>query len=96
MLAGNATHLPLPAFPRGRRTTPMSSNHFVVSQRDSVWQFSFRGDVTAPFTSKDDAVQAAIAAAGKISDFKVEVVVHDADLLVETVWRTGQGSAPGD
>jgi hypothetical protein len=68
----------------------MSSNHFVVSQRDSVWQFSFRGDVTGPFTSKEEATHAAILAAGKISGTHVEVVVHDADLLVETVWQSGQ------
>lgn len=76
----------------------MSSNHFVVSQRDSVWQFSFRGDVTAPFTSKGDAVHAAIVAAGEISGTHVEVVVHDADLLVETVWQSGQPgrATPGD
>ena len=73
----------------------MSSNHFVVSQRDSVWQFSFRGDVTGPFTSKDDAINAAILAAGKVGNTDVEVVVHDADLLVETVWRTGQDSPGG-
>lgn len=74
----------------------MSINHVVVSQRDSVWQFSFRGDVTAPFTSKDDPVRAAIIAAGKVGDTHVEVVVHDADLRVETVWRSGQTGAPGD
>jgi hypothetical protein len=96
MLADNATHLPLPAFPRGRRTIAMSSNHFVVSQRDSVWQFSFRGDVTGPFTSKDDAVNAAIVAAGEVGDAHVEVVVHDADLRVETVWKTGQPDARSD
>ena len=73
----------------------MSSNHFVVSQRDSVWQFSFRGVVTGPFTSKSDAIQTAILAAGDIDDANVEVVVHDADLRVETVWRTGQASASG-
>jgi hypothetical protein len=95
MLADNATDRPGPAFPRGRRTIAMSSNHFVVSQRDSVWQFSFRGEVTGPFTSKTDAIQAAILAAGKVGDTHVEVVVHDADLRVETVWQTGQADASG-
>ncbi len=68
----------------------MSNNHFVVSQRESVWQFSFRGDVTAPFTSKDNAVNAAIAQAAKVEDDEVEVVVHDADLRAETIWRSSQ------
>ena len=72
----------------------MINNHFVISQRDSVWQFSFRGDVTGPFTSKADAVKAAVGAASKIDDAEVEVVVHDADVRAETVWRSGQDSGP--
>jgi hypothetical protein len=72
----------------------MINNHFVISQRDSVWQFSFRGDVTAPFTTKAEAIKAAIEAASKIDDADVEVVVHDADVRAETVWRSGQGSGP--
>ena len=72
----------------------MINNHFVISQRDSVWQFSFRGDVTGPFTSKAEAVKAAIEAAANIGGADVEVVVHDADVRAETVWRSGQDSAP--
>lgn len=72
----------------------MINNHFVISQRDSVWQFSFRGDVTGPFTSKADAVAAAIEAASKVDSADVEVVVHAADLRAETVWRSGQPSNP--
>ena len=73
----------------------MINNHFVISQRDSVWQFSFRGDVTGPFTSKADAIRAAIQAAGKVSNADVEVVVRDANVKAETVWRSGQANAPG-
>ena len=73
----------------------MINNHFVISQRDSVWQFSFRGDVTGPFTSKAAAVRAAIDAASKIGDADVEVVVRDANVKAETVWRSGQANAPG-
>jgi hypothetical protein len=72
----------------------MINNHFVISQRDSVWQFSFRGDVTGPFTSKTDAVHAAIEAASKIEDADVEVVVHAADVKAETVWRSGRNTQP--
>jgi hypothetical protein len=68
----------------------MTTNHFVVSQRESVWQFSFRGDVTGPFTSKDGAIAAAIAAARLVDAQDVEVVVRDADMRNETIWRTGQ------
>ena len=73
----------------------MINNHFVISQRDSVWQFSFRGDVTGPFTSKANAVRAAIDAASKIGDADVEVVVRDANVKAETVWRSGQDNTPG-
>lgn len=65
----------------------MIINHFVVSQRDSVWQFSFKGDVTAPFASKHAAIEAAIAAAGQIADS--EVVLRDGDVRSETIWRYG-------
>ena len=68
----------------------MLNNHFVISQRESVWQFSFRGGVTGPFTSKANAIAAAIEAASKVDDGDVEVVVHDADMRAETVWRSGQ------
>lgn len=68
----------------------MSTDHFVVSQQDSVWQFSFRGDVTAPFTSRSAAIDAAIAAAGKVEGAEVAVVLRDGDLRSETIWRTGQ------
>lgn len=68
----------------------MSTDHFVVSQRDSVWQFSFRGDVTAPFTSRSAAIEAAIAEAGKVEGAEVAVVLRDGDLHSETIWRSNQ------
>lgn len=73
----------------------MINNHFVISQRDSVWQFSFRGDVTGPFTSKTAAIKAAIKAASQVADADVEVVVHDADVRAETVWRSGSDQQRG-
>lgn len=74
----------------------MTNHHFVISQRESVWQFSFRGDVTGPFTSKQAAVSAAIEAATELGSTDVEVVVHDADLRAETVWRSSPDINPGD
>lgn len=65
----------------------MENNHFVVSQRDSAWQFSFKGDITAPFATRDKAIEAAIAAAQASDDPDVEVLLQDADLKVESVWR---------
>lgn len=68
----------------------MTNSHFVVSQRDSVWQFSFKGDMTGPFTSRDAAIAAAIAEAGAVGGDDIEVLVRDADLRTETVWRNSQ------
>ena len=67
----------------------MQNHHFVVSQRDSAWQFSFKGDITAPFHTRDAAVEAAIAAAEESGDPHVEVLLQDADLKTERVWRAG-------
>ena len=74
----------------------MINNHFVISQRGSVWQFSFRGDVTGPFASKAGAIDAAIDAASRCDGEAVEVVVHDADLRAETVWRSRQVPETGE
>jgi len=65
----------------------MSSHHFVVAAQDRAWQFSFKGAITGPFSSRDEAVAAAIEQAGEETDPDVEVVVCDADLKTETVWR---------
>lgn len=74
----------------------MSTNHFVVSQRDSVWQFSHRGDVTGPFTTRDAAIEAAIAEATQTTGEDVEVLVRDANLRTETIWRAGGDGDQGD
>ena len=71
----------------------MSSHHFVVAEQDRSWQFSFKGAVTGPFSSRDEAVAAAIEQAGTQSETDVEVVVRDADMKSETVWRPN-GATP--
>lgn len=65
----------------------MSTNHFVVSERDSAWQYSYRGDVTAPFATREKAIHAAIAEATSTRLTDVEVIVHHADLKTESVWK---------
>lgn len=65
----------------------MTTSHFVVSQRENAWQVSFKGEVTAPFGSRAAAIAAAIEMAGQIGGTETEVVVRDADLRTETVWR---------
>jgi hypothetical protein len=86
MAAARATTKPGLRFVAGRII--MTINHFVVSQHDSVWQFSFKGDVTAPFASKAAAIEAAIGQAGRTPDS--EVVLRDGDVHSETIWRSGQ------
>lgn len=65
----------------------MSSSHFLVYLRDSAWQFSYRGSITAPFKTREEAIEAAIEAAQEVGNREVEVVVQDADMRTETVWR---------
>jgi hypothetical protein len=69
----------------------MSSSHYLVAEAAIAgWQFSHRGDITGPFESKELAIKAAIAAAGESDDPDVEVLVQNADMNTETVWRSKQ------
>ncbi len=69
----------------------MSSSHFLVAAAAiSGWQFSHKGVITGPFESKEQAIKAAIAAAAESGDRDVEVLVQNADMKVETVWRPDQ------
>lgn len=75
----------------------MTNSHFIVSQRENAWQVSYKGDVTAPFTTRGDAIDAAIAMAGTAEDKAAEVIVRDADLRSETVWRAdGSGGSAAE
>lgn len=65
----------------------MSERHFIVYLRDSAWQYSYRGSVTAPFRSREEAIESAIAEAREENDPEIEVVVQEADMRSETVWR---------
>ncbi len=68
----------------------MTERHLIVYQRDNAWQFSFRGTITGPFSSRESAIEAAIEEARTSDDTEVEVIVQDNDLTEETVWRHGQ------
>ena len=68
----------------------MSSQHFVVAAQDRSWHYSFKGDMVGPYTSREEAVEAAIEEATKLDDDEIEVVVRDANLKTETVWRPNQ------
>lgn len=65
----------------------MSQTHFLVYLRDASWQFSYRGSITAPFKTREEAIEAAIEAAREAEDPDVEVLVQDADMRTESVWR---------
>jgi hypothetical protein len=65
----------------------MSSQHFVVAAQDRAWHYSFKGAIVGPFESRQEAVAAAIEQASQLEDDDIEVVVRDADLKTETVWR---------
>ena len=66
----------------------MDTSHYVVSASTvSGWQFSHKGDITGPFDTKQAAVDAAIAEAGQSDDPDVEVMVRDADMKTQSVWR---------
>jgi hypothetical protein len=65
----------------------MSERHLIVTQRDSAWQYMYRGTITGPFKGRDDAIEEAIKEARKIDDPDLEVIVQDVDLNQETVWR---------
>ena len=66
----------------------MSTSHYIVSEQSpSAWQFSHKGQITGPFGSREEATEAAIAEAGQSEDPEVEVVLRDANMKTETVWR---------
>ena len=69
----------------------MSNSHFLVYLRDASWQFSYRGSITAPFKTREEAVESAINAARNTDDPDVEVVVQDADMRTETIRRPERG-----
>lgn len=62
--------------------------HIIVCFRDG-WQFTYRGQITGPFSARDDAVEHAIREARETKVPDIEVVVQDPDLRQETVWRNG-------
>lgn len=68
----------------------MSERHYLVYLRDAAWQFSYRGSITAPFKSREEAIEAAIEEAQQSEDPDIEVLVQDADMRMETVWRPGK------
>lgn len=69
----------------------MTEKHLIVSQIESAWQFSIAGSITAPFKSREAAIEAAIDEARKRDDPEIAVVVQDQDMIEEIIWRTENG-----
>ena len=66
----------------------MSESHFIVSLHNGSWQYSNRGSTSAPFKTRDTAIEAAIEDARASGDPDAEVIVQDPETLAETVWRS--------
>ncbi|KKB76918.1 hypothetical protein VW35_16150 [Devosia soli] len=67
----------------------MSQSHFIVCQRNDAWQHTNRGSVSAPFKTREEAVQSAIEDARNSGDADAEVIVQEPDTQTHTVWRSG-------
>jgi len=66
-------------------------HHFIVNHRDDIWQYTYRGSIFAHFKSRREA----IAAARATGEPHVQVLVQDADMKQEMVWRpAAAGEAP--
>jgi hypothetical protein len=70
----------------------MSESHFIVYLRDGCWQHTNRGSVSAPFKTREAAIESAIEDARDSNDQGAEVIVQDADTTAETVWRSADDS----
>lgn len=66
----------------------MSENHFIVCLRDGAWQHTNRGSISAPFRTREAAIESAIADARESADPEAEVIVQDPETNAQTVWRS--------
>lgn len=68
----------------------MSESHFIVYLRDGCWQHTNRGSVSAPFKTREAAIESAIDDARNSSDQNAEVIVQEPETTAETVWRSAE------
>ena len=66
----------------------MSESHFIVYLRDGCWQHTNRGSVSAPFKTREAAIESAIEEARVSNDPNAEVIVQESETTTETVWRS--------
>ena len=69
----------------------MTAHHFIVARSDSHWKVSFHGTEQSPYETKEEAIEAAVAAARVQSaeGLEVEVLVQDIDSSFHTAWKSG-------
>ena len=73
----------------------MSESHFIVSLHNGSWQHSNRGSTSAPFKTREAAIEAAIEEARDSGDPEAEVIVQDPETSTETVWRSREDKQAG-
>lgn len=68
----------------------MAAHHFIVARQESQWKVSFHGTEQGPFSTKEKAVETAIAAARLAHDEgkDVEVLVQDIESNFHTAWSS--------
>ena len=72
----------------------MAEHHYLVARTDSQWKVSYHGTDQGPFATKDEAVEAAIAAAQAEHDegADVEVLVQDIESNFHMAWTSKPGA----
>ncbi len=65
----------------------MTELHFIVSQKDGVWQYSSRGEIAGHFDSREEAISAAVQEARDSGTASAKVIVQDTSMQQETVWQ---------
>ncbi|MGV8951281.1 MAG: DUF2188 domain-containing protein [Cypionkella sp.] len=76
----------------------MPADHFIVARSDGHWKVSFHGTEQSPFETKEEAIEAAVAAAQAESanGLEVEVLVQDIDSTFYTAWTSAADTAGGE
>ncbi len=73
----------------------MSECHYIVCLREGAWQHTTRGTTSAPFTSREAAIEAAIGEARASGNPDAEVIVQESETSAATVWRSRQKERDG-
>jgi len=74
----------------------MTMDHYLVVHQESQWTISFHGTEQGPFSTKEEAVAAAIAGAQKATQdgMEVEVLVQDVESNFHRAWPEVPSNEP--